>query len=113
VLFVAVPLRQARSDNVVVTHEWMLFDKDDLKYVYNAGHNMIFTIYIKTNSIITVNTLNYEIHQCRLVNVYSQNGKVIANVGEGTMVIDNDTIKYGKAVYVRQQNNNYGVTQLY
>ncbi len=113
VLFIAAPLTQARSANFVVTHEWMLLHNDDLKYVYDAGYNMIFTIYIRANSIIIASTLNNQIYQCRILNVYSQNGKLVANVGEGTMIIDNEKIKYGRAVYVRQKEDYYGMTQLY
>lgn len=113
VLFIAAPLTQALSANFVVTHEWMLLHNDDLKYVYDAGYNMIFTIYIKTNSIIIASTLNNQFYQFRILNVYSQNGKLVANVGEGTMIIDDEKIKYGRAVYVRQKEDYYGMTQLY
>lgn len=113
VLFIAAPLTQALSANFVVTHEWMLLHNDDLKYVYDAGYNMIFTIYIKTNSIIIASTLNNQFYQFRILNVYSQNGKLVANVGEGTMIIDDEKIKYGRAVYVRQKEDYYDMTQLY
>jgi hypothetical protein len=113
VLFIAAPLTQARSADFVVTHEWMSLHNDDLKYVYDAGYNIIFTIYISTNSILIASTLNNQIYQCPMVNVYSKNNKVIANVGCGTMIIDDDKIEYGRAVYVRQKEDYYRMTQLY
>ncbi len=113
VLFIAAPLTQARSDDYVVTHEWMSLHNDDLKYVYDAGYNGVVTIYIRANSIIIASTLSNQIYQCRMVNVYSQNDKVVVNVGSGTMIMDDDKIEYGRAVYVRQKEESYGMTQLY
>ncbi|MGO9315507.1 MAG: hypothetical protein ACLQBD_04460 [Syntrophobacteraceae bacterium] len=110
VLFIAAPLTQALSADSAVTNESMLLHNDDLKYVYNAGKYMIFTIYIKTNNISIGSTLNNKIYQFRIVNVYSQNGKLVVNVGEGIMIIDNEQIEYGRAVYVRQKIDNHGTT---
>ncbi|SPF45750.1 exported hypothetical protein [Syntrophobacter sp. SbD1] len=112
VLFMAAPLTQARSADFVVTHEWMLLHNDDLKYVYDAGYNIIYTMYIRTNSIIIASTLSNQIYQCRMVNVYSQNDKVVVNVGSGIMIMDDEKIEYGRAVYVRQKEDD-GMTQLY
>ena len=113
VLFIAAPLTQARSADLVVKHEWILLHNDDLKYVYDAGYNMIFTMYIGTKSIIIANTITNQIHQCQMVNLYSQNGKVVANVGCDTMIMDDEKVEYGRAVYVRQKEDYYGLTQLY
>ena len=109
-LFIAAPLTQARSADSVATNESMLLHNDDLKYVYNAGTNMIFTIYIKTSSISIGSTLNNQIYHCRIVNVCSQNGKQVVKVGEGIMIIDNEKIEYGRAVYVRQKVDHPGTT---
>ena len=110
VLFIAAPLTQARSADSAVTNESLLLHNDDLKYVYNAGNNMIFTIYIKTSTISIANTINNNIYKCRMLNVYSQNGKLVANVGEGIMIIDNEKIEYGRAIYMRQKVDHHGTT---
>jgi len=110
VLFIAAPLTQARSADSGVTNETMLLHNDDLKYVYNAGHDMIFTIYIKKTNISMASTLNNKTYQCRIVNVYSQNGKLVANIGEGIMIMDDEKIEYGRAVYVRQKVDHHGTT---
>jgi len=109
-LFIAAPLTQARSADSVVTNESMSLHNDDLKYVYKAGNDMIFTIYIKTSSISIGSTLNNQIYHCRIVNVCSQNGKQVVNVGEGIMIIDDEKIEYGRAVYVRQKVDHHGTT---
>ena len=109
-LFIAAPLTQARSADSVVTNESMLSHNDDLKYVYNAGSNMIFTIYIKSSTISIANTLSNHIYKCRIVNEYSQNGKLVVNVGEGIMIIDKEKIEFGRAVYVRQNVDSNGTT---
>jgi hypothetical protein len=88
----------------------MLLHNDDLKYVYKAGHDMIFTIYIRKTNISIASTLNNQTYQCRIVNVYSQNGKLVANIGEGIMIIDDEKIEYGRAVYVRQKVDHHGTT---
>jgi len=71
---------------------------------------MIFTIYIKTSTISIANTINNNIYKCRMLNVYSQNGKLVANVGEGIMIIDNEKIEYGRAIYMRQKVDHHGTT---
>jgi hypothetical protein len=109
-LFIAAPLTQARSADTAVTNESMLLYNDDLKYVYNAGNNMIFTIYIKSTNISIGSTLNNKIYKFRIVNECSQNGKLVVNVGEGIMIIDNEKIEYGRAVYVRQNVDRIGTT---
>jgi hypothetical protein len=85
----------------------------ELVYVYNAGHNIVYTMHVTTNKIAIVNTSGNVNSECLLVNKYRDNDKVIVNIGSGTLVMDDEKVIYGSAVYVRQRTADSDVTQAY
>jgi hypothetical protein len=68
--------------------KWLIYNNDELVYVYNAGHNIVYTMHVATNKISIVNTSGNVNSECLLVNKYRDNDKVIVNIGSGTLIMD-------------------------
>ena len=76
-----------------------------LRYVYNAGFGMVFTMYIQGNRISISSSFPKPSDNYRITYTFKEGNKQCLQLAEGTVItIDGDKLLWCRAVYTLDNN---------
>jgi hypothetical protein len=83
-------------------------ESQTLRYVYNAGFGMVFTMYIQGNNISISSSFPKSSDNYRIIYTFKEGNKQFLQLAEGTvMTIDGDRLLWCRAVYTLDNNPVY------